>query len=334
MLDPQESESPLMRFWQFKLNMTGLKSSLLIALSLCSSSIAVAADTACEVTLPGGKVDIRTFPGTPGETVLNGRNDGNPDSCTIVSLDITQTIDYPNGLQINSGGTGLTFRLVEIDVQNGLTVDDGADGNGLVTFSGDYLTRIAGPVAINDKAKLKFVTHTTRSSDSRLRLEDAYFNIAADSELQAEFKLGDTSGQEFVIGALQGDGNLRLSNVGKTTAHGEIFILNGDNQDYSYSGDIYYSNQSTPSLTKRGNGTFTFTGDVKKSSGDSIGFTDGFEYISINGGAFETTTESFVLGTKVQLQGGDLILNQATDGTTGAPGSKVTTQSISVAPDQ
>ena len=317
MLHQHESGMPLMRVRPLKSQMAHFKSGMLIALSLCSSSVVMAADTACEVTLPGGMVDVRAFPATPGETVLNGRNDGNPATCTIVSLGAINTVDYPNGLQINTNGTGLAFKLVEIDILNGLTVDDAGNGNGLVTFSGDRFTRIAGPVAINNKAKLKFITHNTLSSTSRLRLQDAYFNIAADSELQAEFKLGDTTGKEFIIGAIHGDGDLSLSNAGTTPGSGTIVIANGDNQDYTYTGDIYYNNQNAPSLAKKGNGTFTFTGDVKKSSGDSIGFTDGFDLISIDGGAFETTTESFILATKVQLQGGDLILNQATDGTTG-----------------
>ena len=297
-----------------------LKIALPLALALYSLSVARAADTACEVTLPGTSVDIRTFPTTPGDTVLNGRNDGNPDTCNIISLGTVKVIDYPNGLQINSAGTGLSFRLVQVDIKNGLTVDDAGNGSGLVTFSGDQLTRIAGPVTISNNAKLKFITHNSRSSSSRLRLEDAYFNIAAGSELQAEFKLGDTTGGAFVIGAIQGDGDLRLSNAGSTTRSGTVLIQNGDNRDYTYTGDIYYSNQFLPSITKRGNGKFTFTGDVNKSSGDTIGFTDGFGIIAIDGGAFETTTESFVLGTQVLLQNGDLILNQATDGTTGGAG--------------
>ena len=290
---------------------------MLIALVIGWSWPVAAADTACEVTLPGGILDTRDFPVTPGATVLNGRNDGNPATCTIISLKQLNTVDYPNGVQINTAGTGLGFRLVEIDIANGLTVDDGGNGNGLVTFYGDKSTRIAGPVSIVNEAKLKFITHNTESSSTRLRLEDAYFNVATGSELQAEFKLGDTTGEEFIVGAIQGDGDLRLSNTGTTSRHGRIVILNGDGQDYTYSGDIYYSNQSTPSITKTGAGTFTFTGDVKNSAGDSVGFTDGFDFISIYGGAFETTTEAFVLGTKVQLEGGDLILNQATDGTTG-----------------
>lgn len=317
MLDQHESGMPLTRVRPLKSHRTHLKSGMLIALSLCSASVATAADTACEVTLPGGMVDTRAFPTTPGETVLNGRNDGNPATCTIISLGTLNTIDYPGGLQINSGGTGLNFQLVEIDVKNGLTVDDGGNGNGLVTFSGDQFTSIAGPVAINNKAKLKFVTHNTVASTSRLRLQDAYFNIAADSELQVEFKLGDTTGQEFLTGAIQGDGDIRLSNVGAKGRSGTIFINNGDNQNYTYTGDIYYGDQIIPSITKSGDGVFTFTGDVKKSSGDTVGFTDGFGLISIDGGAFETTTEAFVLGTEVLLQGGDLILNQATNGTTG-----------------
>jgi len=317
MLDSYLPEMLLTRVRQPKLTMAGLNKALLIALALGSPALAAAADTACEVTLPGGTVDPRDFPVTPGATVLNGRNDGNPATCTIISVGQLNTVDYPNGLQINTAGTGLAFQLVRVDIRNGLTVDDGGNGNGLVTFSGDKTTRIAGPVAIVNRAKLKFITHNSESSSTRLQLEDAYFNVAADSELQAEFKLGDTTGEAFVIGAIQGDGDLRLSNTGNASRHGQIVILNGDNQDYTYSGDIYYSDQSTPSITKRGSGTFTFTGDVKSSAGDSVGFTDGFEYISIDGGAFETTTESFVLGTKVQLQGGDLILNQATDGTTG-----------------
>ena len=310
-------ETLLRRVGKKLLHATKPEHVLPITLALCSVSAAHAADIACEVTLPGGLVDTRVFPTTPGETILNGRNDGNPATCTIISLGTLNTIDYPNGLQINTGGTGLAFSLVNIDVQNGLAVDDGGNGNGLVTFSGDQITKISGRVAISNMAKLKFVTHNTQSSTTRLRLEDAYFDIAADSELQVEFKLGDTTGQAFVTGAIQGDGDLRLSNTGTISRSGTIFIRNGDNQDYTYTGDIYYSNQDAPSITKAGDGTFTFTGDVKKSSGDSIGFTDGFDLISIDGGAFETTTESFVLGTKVLLEGGDLILNQTNNGTTG-----------------
>ena len=288
-----------------------------VALLGGSISPAMADDTACEVTLGGsGLIDTRSFPTTSGDTVLNGRNDGNPATCIISSVGTLSTVNYPNGLLINSGGTGLVIGNVESDIANGFVIDDGGIGTGLVTFNADQVTRISGPVDIRNSAKLKLITYNTRSSGTRLLVPEAYFNIAAGSELQLEFKLGDTTGSEISVGAIQGDGDLRLFNAGKTTEHALIFINNRDDQDYTYSGDIYYSDQSLPSITKNGKGTFTFTGDVKKASGDSVGFTDGFHLITINDGAFETTTEAFVLGTRVFLQGGDLILNQATDGST------------------
>lgn len=289
-----------------------------VALLGGSISPAMADDTACEVTLGGsGLIDTRSFPTTSGDTVLNGRNDGNPATCIISSVGTLSTVNYPNGLLINSGGTGLVIGNVESDIANGFVIDDGGIGTGLVTFNADQVTRISGPVDIRNSAKLKLITYNTRSSNTRLLVPEAYFNIAAGSELQLEFKLGDTTGSDISVGAIQGDGDLRLFNAGKTTEHALIFINNRDDQDYTYSGDIYYSDQSLPSITKNGKGTFTFTGDVKKASGDSVGFTDGFHFITINDGAFETTTEAFVLGTRVQLEGGDLILNQAADGTTG-----------------
>lgn len=287
----------------------------IISLPLIVSVNVSAVDTACEVTLSnGGTVDTRGFPTIPGNTVLNGRNDGATATCTIISAFSKANISYPNGLTINTDGTSL--RIVDTDTRifNGLIIDDNSKGTGLVRFSADEAIEITGDVKLQNNAKVKFDTHNTRSSTSRLKLEGAYFDIDAGSELLAEFKLNDPTGRYISVGAITGDGDIKLSNIGKTTLSGQILINNSDGRDYTYEGDIYYENQITPSITKQGAGTYTFNGDVKKLTGDSLGFTDGFDLISIDGGAFQTTSKAFVFGTTVLLQGGDLILNQSFDG--------------------
>ena len=87
MLNPNRLKMLLTRARQPKLPLTRLNMGLLIALALGSPSFAAAADTACEVTLPGGTVDTRDFPVTPGATVLNGNNRNNRGQTTIKIVD-------------------------------------------------------------------------------------------------------------------------------------------------------------------------------------------------------------------------------------------------------
>jgi autotransporter-associated beta strand protein len=274
-----------------------------------------AVDTACEVTLSnGGTVDTRGFPTIPGNTVLNGRNDGATATCTIISAFSKANISYPNGLTINTDGTSL--RIVDTDTRifNGLTIDDNSKGTGLVRFSADEAIEITGNVKLQNNAKVQFDVYNNKSNSSRLNLKQAYFNIEAGSELLTEFKLDDTTGGFIQVGAITGSGDIQLSNVGKSNLNGEITINNSDGKDYLYDGDIHYDNQDRPNIYKGGTGTYTFNGNVNKLSGDSVGFTDGFNDIIIGGGAFQTTSNAFVFGTTVLLQGGDLILNQSFDG--------------------
>jgi autotransporter-associated beta strand protein len=284
-------------------------------LSLFISANAKAVDTACEVTLSnGGTVDTRGFPTTPSNTVLNGRNDGATATCTVISAFSKANISYPNGLTINTDGTSL--RIVDTDTRifNGLTIDDNSKGTGLVRFSADEAIEITGNVKLQNNAKVQFDVYNNKSNSSRLNLKQAYFNIEAGSELLTEFKLDDPTGGFIQVGAITGSGDIQLSNIGKTSLSGKITINNGDGKDYVYDGDIYYDNQGRPDLIKEGSGTYTFNGDVKKLSGDRIGFTDGFNTIAIDGGALQTTSNAFAFGTTVLLQGGDLILNQSFDG--------------------
>jgi autotransporter-associated beta strand protein len=284
-------------------------------LSLFISANAKAVDTACEVTLSnGGTVDTRGFPTTPSNTVLNGRNDGATATCTVISAFSKANISYPNGLTINTDGTSL--RIVDTDTRifNGLTIDDNSKGTGLVRFSADEAIEITGIVKLQNNAKVQFDVYNNKSNSSRLNLKQAYFNIEAGSELLTEFKLDDPTGGFIQVGAITGSGDIQLSNIGKTSLSGKITINNGDGKDYVYDGDIYYDNQGRPDLIKEGSGTYTFNGDVKKLSGDRIGFTDGFNTIAIDGGALQTTSNAFAFGTTVLLQGGDLILNQSFDG--------------------
>ena len=286
-----------------------------LIISCVSLPFLYADDTACLHTVGNtGIVDSRHFPTTVGDTVINGRTDGDPRPCYIVGGGTNAVeMTYPNGLEINTNGTQIEFRNLEVNITNGLRVNDGNVGTGLVTFNASNVMKIKGDVHVENAAKLKFINHNTGSSSPRLRTGEAYFQIDAGSELQVEYKLGNTTGSEFGFGAIQGDGDIRLSNIGKSTDSALLYMQNGDGQDYTYNGDIYYSNQSLPSFTKRGAGTFIFNGDVKKEGGDSLGFTDGFGYIKLNGGNFQTTTEAFVYGTRVSLYGGNLIFEQAAD---------------------
>lgn len=269
-----------------------------------------AADTACEVTLSnGGVADIRSFPVTSGDTVLNGRTDGNPAPCAILGLGSAK-VSYPNGLTINTNGTGIIFKLIESSISNGLTVDDAGIGSGLVVFQAEKPTKIEGPVTLSNSAKLRLVTHNNESSVTRLRLSNAYFNINSGSELQVEYKLGDATGGDFVVGSLSGSGSMRLSNVGSSSRGGNILIQNGDGQDYSYSGDITYESQKAPSISKSGTGAFTFTGDIINASGVLAGFNDGFDNIEVNGGSLVLTSDAFISGSNVQINSGNLILDQ------------------------
>ncbi len=286
-----------------------------IAMTLPFAQYLLADDVACSASGGSSNVDFRPLPSTPGDTVLNGRQDGSPDSCIIFSRN-TGAVDYPNGLTINTQGTGIAFRGAGFAIGNGLTVDDSNNGAGLVTIRADNITKISGSVNIVNQGKLRFNPKNTVSSSTRLNLKDAYISVEAGSELQLEYDLGDSTGDYIPIGALQGAGNTRLTNVDNrsSTASASLFIENGDGGDYTYSGDIIYDNQIYPEIGKRGAGTFTFLGDVNKATGDSLGFTDGFGVIDIREGAFQTTTEAFVYGTVVRLDGGDLIFNQNTDG--------------------
>jgi len=88
MLNPNRLKMLLTRARQPKLPLARLNMGLLIALALGSPSFAAAADTACEVTLPGGTVDTRDFPVTPGATVLNGNNRGQTELPPIKRTDL------------------------------------------------------------------------------------------------------------------------------------------------------------------------------------------------------------------------------------------------------
>jgi hypothetical protein len=287
----------------------------IISLPLIVSVNVSAVDTACEVTLSnGGTVDTRGFPTIPGNTVLNGRNDGQTATCTIISAFSKENISYPNGLTINTNGTSLRIADTNTQIFNGLTIDDNSKGSGLVRFSADEAIEITGNVKLQNNAKVQFDVYNNKSSSSRLNLKQAYFNIEAGSELLTEFKLDDPTGAFIQVGAITGSGDIQLSNVGKSNLNGEIIINNSDGNDYLYDGDIHYDNQDRPNIYKGGTGTYTFNGNVNKLSGDSVGFTNGFNDIIIAGGAFQTTSNAFVFGTTVLFQGGDLILNQSFDG--------------------
>ncbi len=286
-----------------------------VVITISFTSYTKADDVACYQN-NGTNIDTRSFPTVSGDTVLNGRQDGSLDTCIIFGGN-TAKINYPNGVTINTSGTSIDIRNIEVNILNGLTVNDTNNGAGLVTFKAERSTKIAGQVNIINQGKLKLdPSNSGLSSTTRLDIEDAYFSIEAGSELHTAFDL-DSPGADYIsIGALEGAGNLVLTNTDKHTSSvaGTINIRNGDGKDYTYSGDITYDNQYLPRITKSGSGTFTFTGGVNKASGDSLGFTDGLGVIDVRGGAFQTTTEAFVYGTKVLLEGGDLILNQNNDG--------------------
>lgn len=210
------------------------------------------ADTAYEVTVSnGGLVDGRSIPTSPTETVLNGRTDGNTAPCILINLQGTK-FSYPNSLTINTNGSQIEVKNTTTDIKNQLIVDGNGVYNGLATFKANQITSIQGPVSIRNKGKLKLITHNNRSSGTRLRTQDAYFNIDADLELQAEYKLGDSTGDTLFAGAISGSGNLRLSNAGTTTRAGTIYLSNSDGQDNTFDGDIFYEQQKAPELRKYG----------------------------------------------------------------------------------
>lgn len=198
-------------------------------------------------------LDGRSIPTSPTETVLNGRTDGNTAPCILINLQGTK-FSYPNGLTINTNGTQIEVKNTTTDIKNQLIVDGNGVDDGLATFKANQITSIQGTVSIRNKGKLKLITHNNRSSGTRLRTQDAYFNIDADSELQAEYKLGDSTGDTLFAGAISGSGNLRLSNTGTTTRAGTIYLSNSDGQDYPFDGDIFYEQQQAPELRKYGTG--------------------------------------------------------------------------------
>lgn len=287
------------------------------AIALLSSSWTFADDIACAVTVSNaGLADSRSFPTVSGETVLRGRTDGNPATCTIIPNITPATVNYPSGLTLLPDGTNIDFRNIDININNGMTVDNNNAGTGVINISSEVSTRLSGDVQLLNTANLNFITANSGSSTTRLHLKDAYIHIDDTSQLGVEFTLGDTTGEYISIGSLSGSGDIYLTNTGSASNYGTIFLNHNNGQDYSYSGDIYYSDQMAPTLSKSGSGIFTFTGDVKKSSGDTVGFTDGFGVIEVNGGALKTTTKAFIYGTRVELNGGDLILDQDFDGST------------------
>jgi len=299
-----------------KLILTSKTKRSLIILGACTFySQAYAADTACEVTISNsGLIDARSIPSSPTETVLNGRTDGNTALCTLINLQGTN-FSYPNGLTINTNGTQLKVANTTIDIKNQLVVDGNGVDNGLATLQADRSTTIQGPVTIRNKGNLKLITHNTRSSGTRLHTKDAYFSIDADSELQAEYKLGDTTGDTLFVGAISGSGDLRLSNSGTTTRTGTIYISNGDGQDYTFDGDIFYEQQQAPELRKYGTGNFTFNGNITNTTTNNPGFNDGFDTIWVSEGSVTTTTNAFIQGTDVRLSNGtSLIFDQSFSG--------------------
>ncbi|WP_018969873.1 autotransporter outer membrane beta-barrel domain-containing protein [Rubritalea marina] len=281
-----------------------------IIFSLPISKQVYAADTVCDHT-GSTAVDPRSFPTSPGFTVINGRNDGSTATCIVGGTNSSLT--YPNSLTINSMGTGMAFVVPNINISNGLTIDDGGSGSGLVTMYSNFSTNIQGDVHLTNNAQFKLITHNTGSSTTRLHVENAYFNIDSGSTFHVEFNLDSTTGQYISLGAIQGDGDIRLTNIGKSNNYGDIIVNNGDGNDYTYNGNIIYDNQGLPQLTKRGTGKFTFNGDVNKASGDSLGFTDGFGYIEVNEGELQITSNAFVYGTRTTLNGGSLIFDQSFD---------------------
>lgn len=289
-----------------------------ISISLLSAfSLPSRADTACESTLSGGGlIDVRSFPTTTGDTTLYGRTDGNPSPCTIFS---TTGVSYTNGLTIFPAGTDINFRRTNVSISGGLTVDNANNPGGQIAFYADNTTAISGDINVINQGDLKFVLANSQSSTTRLNLRNAYVNLDDDSVLNIEYKIGDSTGDNAILGSISGTGDTYLTNTGKTADYASLIINNTDGKDYSYSGDIYYTDQSTPLLVKNGSGTYSFSGDVKKTSGDTLGLTDGFSRIEINGGALEITTDAFVYGTKVDIFSGALIFNQSVNGTaTGA----------------
>lgn len=293
------------------------KAKLLLAMigTCAANQQSFAADTACEVTLSnGGLIDGRSIPTSPTETVLNGRTDGNTALCSLLNLQGTK-FSYPNGLTINTAGTQIKVFKTRVDIKNQLIIDGNNIDNGLVIFQANDATSIQGPVSIRNKGKLKLITHNNRSSTTRLLTKEAYFNIDADSELLAEYKLGNTSGDTFFAGAISGSGNLRLSNTGTTTRAGTIYLSNDDGQDYTFDGEIFYEQQQAPELRKYGMGNFTFNGNITNTTTNNPGFNNGFNLIQVNEGSVTTTTNAFILGTNVRLSSGaSLIFDQSFSG--------------------
>ena len=247
--------------------------------SIMTALPARADDVACSST-SGTNLDTRSFPTTQGDTVLNGRQDGSPDACIIFGGGNAK-VDYPNGMTVNTNGTLIDIRNTEVNIVNGLTVSDANNGTGLVSIKADRTTRIAGQVNIINQGKLKLNPSTLGSSTTRLYLNDAYFSVEAGSELQVAFDLDRGNGKFISVGAFEGDGNVILTNTNRHSSaiSGTLSIHNSDGNDYTYSGNIIYDNQSLPHISKQGSGTFTFTGDVNKATGDTLGFTDGLGLI-------------------------------------------------------
>lgn len=85
-------------------------------------------------------------------------------------------------MTINTSGTSLDIRNIEVNILNGLTVNDANNGAGVVTFKADRTTKIAGQVNIINQGKLTFdPSNSGLSSTSRLYIEEAYFSIEAGS---------------------------------------------------------------------------------------------------------------------------------------------------------
>ena len=290
--------------------MKNLQRSALSIYFLCFTLSTQAQDTVYE-NPSGTNIDTGSFPTTPGFTVLNIPAGGAGSNFYLAGPN--SSILYPNGLTINSGGAGLFFTNPNINIANYLTIDDANIGTGLVTMYSNTSTHINGDVHLVNSGQLKFITHNTGSSTTRLHTDDAYFNLDLGTKLHVEFKLDSTTGQYISLGAIEGDGDIALTNVGASNHSGTIYVQNKDGQDYTYSGNISYENQQLPELTKNGSGRFTFTGDVNKVGGDSLGFTDGFGFIEVNAGELQLSSEAFVYGTHTVINGGSLIFDQSTD---------------------
>jgi autotransporter-associated beta strand protein len=277
---------------------------------LCFTLCGQAQDTVYE-NPNGSNIDTRSFPTNPSFTVLSAPAGGAGSNFYLLAGP-KSSILYPNGLTINSGGAGLFFVRQNINIANYLTIDDANIGTGLVTINSKIGTKISGDVHLVNSGQLKLITHNTKSSTTRLYTDDAYFNLDSGTKLHVEFKLDSSTGRYISFGAIEGSGDIALTNVGANKS-GLIVVQNKNGQDYTYNGNISYENQRLPDLIKNGSGHFTFTGDVNKAEGDSLGFTDGFGFVEVNAGELQLSSEAFVFGTRTTINGGSLIFDQSTD---------------------